>query len=215
MVLSSTQSVANTGRPGPELPPQGEHRVQRGETLGILASRYGLSVAALAEANDIVDVDLIVIGSVLGIPRAGVAPEPAHEPVGASPAAVPPAPAEANAAGPAPTDGAEGAAAATAPVPQRDAHPGVARLEALYREARFEEALAASGELVLGDRSDTGTRARLELLRGKLATAFGRAEQARDHFARARKIDPSLALPADDSPKVAALFRAARGAGTR
>lgn len=189
MVLSSTGSVANPAPQGGELPPRGEHAVQRGETLGILASRYGVSVAELAEANDILDVDLIVIGRVLRVPRR---PEVALQ---ESP--TPPTRASRD----------ESEPAATA-VPA-DPHPGLTQLEALYRHARFEEALAGSQGPAIVDTRDTRVRARLELLRGKLATAFGRGDEARRHFARARSLDPSLVLPADGSPKVAALFRAA------
>lgn len=46
-----------------ELP--GEHIVLAGETLYSIANRYGTTVEALAEANDITNMDLIFIGQVL------------------------------------------------------------------------------------------------------------------------------------------------------
>jgi LysM repeat protein len=57
----------------------GRHRVAAGDTLGRVAARYGVSVAALASANGIADPNLIVAGSVLTIPTAGELP-----PVGAT-----------------------------------------------------------------------------------------------------------------------------------
>jgi len=43
--------------------------VTRGETLGEIASRYGMSMQALAKANDIEDADVLETGQVLKIPR--------------------------------------------------------------------------------------------------------------------------------------------------
>ncbi len=234
--------MANPGPSTSELPPHGEHTVRRGETLGILATRYGMSVAELAEANDILDVDLIVIGRELHIPG----PVAVAAPAAGRPEATP----EENAsrepgssrvesdraataeetdpsAGPSGSGESDpgvvdrGPVASTRDVPSEpavattfaaagaDPHPGLTQLEMLYRDARFEEALAGSHGPAVVDTRDARARARLELLRGKLATAFGRSDEARGHFARARALDPALALPADGSPKVAALFRAA------
>lgn len=52
------------------------HTVQPGETLSDVASRYGTSVAAIAESNDIDDVDRVISGSNLRIGGDPV-PEPA------------------------------------------------------------------------------------------------------------------------------------------
>lgn len=46
------------------------YTVQPGDTLGIIASRYGVTVEALAAANGIVDVNRIEVGQVLAIPGA-------------------------------------------------------------------------------------------------------------------------------------------------
>lgn len=46
----------------------GQHVVQPGETLSGLAGRYGVSVTALAAANDLADPNLIVAGARLRIP---------------------------------------------------------------------------------------------------------------------------------------------------
>lgn len=45
-----------------------EHRVAPGESLSAIASRYGTSVSALAEANSIPNPNLIVIGQLLRLP---------------------------------------------------------------------------------------------------------------------------------------------------
>ena len=46
------------------------HTIQRGETLGGIAGRYGVTVPALAKANGVADPNRIVAGSVLSIPGA-------------------------------------------------------------------------------------------------------------------------------------------------
>ena len=62
--------------------PTKSHEVRIGETLSSIASAYGVSLEALARANDIVDVNFIVSGERLEIPgRLGS--------VGASPSATP------------------------------------------------------------------------------------------------------------------------------
>ena len=51
-----------------------EHRVQRGETLGHIAGRYGTSVSAIRAANNYVNPKRLQIGQRLIIPRSGAAP---------------------------------------------------------------------------------------------------------------------------------------------
>ena len=51
-----------------------EHRVQRGETLGHIASRYGTNVTAIRAANNYVNPRRLQIGQRLIIPRAGAQP---------------------------------------------------------------------------------------------------------------------------------------------
>ena len=48
-----------------------EHRVQRGETLGHIAGRYGTSVTAIRAANNYVNPKRLQIGQRLIIPRSG------------------------------------------------------------------------------------------------------------------------------------------------
>ncbi len=45
-----------------------EHEVRAGESLSLIAELYGVTVEAIAEANDILDVSLIAVGQVLTIP---------------------------------------------------------------------------------------------------------------------------------------------------
>lgn len=63
----------------PPAPEGAEYTVVKGDTLGKIAKRFGVTVAALVEANSIKDPNLIRIGQVLVIP--GAEPEPEPEPV--------------------------------------------------------------------------------------------------------------------------------------
>ncbi|MEZ4553155.1 MAG: LysM peptidoglycan-binding domain-containing protein [Dehalococcoidia bacterium] len=68
------------------------HRVQPGETLGIIAWRWGTSVQALARTNGIADPDRIYAGQVLTLGGAAAAPvtgAPPSASVAAVPAAAP------------------------------------------------------------------------------------------------------------------------------
>ncbi len=63
--------------PGPNPNPQpspGTHVVQAGETLAIIAARYGRTVAALVAANNLASADRIFAGQRLVIPSAPAAP---------------------------------------------------------------------------------------------------------------------------------------------
>ncbi len=140
----------------------------------MLATRYGIPVEALAEANGIIDVDLIVAGKTLRIPP------PARRAAIASSLSV-----------------------------------ALSRVERLYRDARFHDALAATGAQVFDSLDDPALRAQLELLRGKIQTAFGDSERAVRHFRTAVELAPELELPSPTSPKIAAHFQAARIAARR
>ncbi len=50
---------------------QAIHTVQPGESLSILANRYGVTVGALAKANRILNYDYIQAGQVLFVPATG------------------------------------------------------------------------------------------------------------------------------------------------
>jgi LysM repeat protein len=78
LVLGGSASAAPVG---PVEPTRTEHTVAPGDTLSRIAAAHGLTVADLAAANDIDNVDRIVVGQVLQVPTGATAPEePAPEP---------------------------------------------------------------------------------------------------------------------------------------
>lgn len=81
---SQTPSAQNTAASGPAthtpIPPTAaalkKYIVQAGDTLFKIASEYGLTVDALAKANQIENVDMIRVGQELIIPAPGVTETP-------------------------------------------------------------------------------------------------------------------------------------------
>jgi LysM repeat protein len=63
----------------------GTYVVQAGDTLGRIAARFGTTVAAIAQANNIVNVNLIYVGQVLRISGAPVSPPGAPTAAGPAP----------------------------------------------------------------------------------------------------------------------------------
>src|SRR5689334_13693387 len=66
----------STPQPGGQV---GSYTVQPGDTLGRIAARFGTTVAAIAQANNIVNPNLIFVGQVLqiaGAPASGGQPAP-------------------------------------------------------------------------------------------------------------------------------------------
>lgn len=62
-----------TAEPGTPTPlPEGvqTYTIQRGDTIALIAGRFGITVEALVEANNIENVDRIEVGDVLVIPPA-------------------------------------------------------------------------------------------------------------------------------------------------
>lgn len=51
-----------------------KHTVQRGQTLSAIASRYGVSVSSISQANNLKNVNRITVGMTLVIPKHGAAP---------------------------------------------------------------------------------------------------------------------------------------------
>jgi tetratricopeptide (TPR) repeat protein len=90
------------------------------------------------------------------------------------------------------------------------------RCEAELRAARFEQALASAGEVraridAREGAADAASRIRLEIASATVYVALGQHDAALESLERALAIDPSLELdPALTSPKVLAVFRAAR-----
>lgn len=75
-------SVGGASSPGGATVRTGSHVVVAGETLGLIATRYGTTVDALVRANNLASPNLVWAGIHLAIPGAG------HESFDASPAAV-------------------------------------------------------------------------------------------------------------------------------
>jgi murein DD-endopeptidase MepM/ murein hydrolase activator NlpD len=62
--------AAATAAPGPQA---GQHRVAKGERLGAIAGRYGVSLEAMAKANSLSPPYVIMVGQVLQVPADGAA----------------------------------------------------------------------------------------------------------------------------------------------
>ncbi|GAC1320704.1 MAG: hypothetical protein NVSMB12_20530 [Acidimicrobiales bacterium] len=90
-------SAGPVASPGPS-----RYTVVPGDTLGVIATRFGTSVAALAVDNHIANPDLITVGQVLNVPGPG-GPAPAPTPAVTPPP--PPPPVVATTAGAAPGSG--------------------------------------------------------------------------------------------------------------
>jgi len=66
-----TESVAEPENPAdfPTAVPSRSHTVQAGENLTTIAQQYGVTVAAIAAANEITDPDRVTVGTILIIPE--------------------------------------------------------------------------------------------------------------------------------------------------
>ncbi|MEZ5227626.1 MAG: LysM domain-containing protein [Acidimicrobiales bacterium] len=69
----STTAPAPTTVPPPPTTVQVNYVVQSGDSLSVIASRFGVSTQALADFNAISDVNSIVVGQELSIPPTTVA----------------------------------------------------------------------------------------------------------------------------------------------
>ncbi len=168
------------------------HTVEPGETVWEIAERYGSSVASVIRENNIEDPSKIWAGTRLRI----------RFPSGADP-----------------SDQAEGKSHAVDPE-AADTATLLDRCEAELRAAHFEQALASAGEArgridVRNDAADNPDRVRLEIASATAYVALGQNDAALESFERALIADPDLELDlALTSPKVLAVFRAARGRAT-
>jgi len=169
------------------------HTVAPGETLTAIAQQYRISIASLVRANEISDTQKIRAGARLRIP---ISPE-----LAATHAVEKAAPEAKVALG----------ASGSDPI-------GVVleRCEAEVRAARFEQALATAADLrarldARADATDAATRVRLEIASATAYVALDQRDAALEALERALAAEPSLELdPAQTSPKVLAVFRAAR-----
>ena len=83
-----TRRVA-TAKPAPPVNRNAtQHKVQTGETLSLIAQRYGVSMQNLVAINNLSDPNQVVVGQTLKL-RGTPKPKPAAKPVAAQPAAQP------------------------------------------------------------------------------------------------------------------------------
>ncbi len=170
-----------------------DHTVERGETIWEIADRYGASAASVVRENEIEDPSKIWVGTRLRIPI----------PIGTDPAL--------DAEEKVDTEDSEAAEIAAL----------LGRCEAELRAAHFEQALASAGEArdridARNGTADDPDRVRLEIASATAYVALGQNDAALESLERALVANPDLELdPALTSPKVLAVFRAARGRATR
>ena len=177
------------------------HTLEPGETLTEIADRYGTSIASLIRENEITDPKKIWAGARLRIP--------------ASATRIPTLDAEAEVDAGAEVD-TEAEVDAEDPESTEIASM-LDRCETELRAARFEQALESAAavreqlEARKGD-GDDQSHVRLEIASATAYVALGQTNAALESLERALIADPSLKLdPALTSPKVLAVFRAARG----
>jgi LysM repeat protein len=162
------------------------HTLEPGETLTEIAERYGTSIAGLIRENEIDDPSTIWAGTRLLIPASAkrTLPLDAEDPESTEIASV------------------------------------LDRCEAQIRAARFQQALESAAEVRERLEARTGagdeqSRVRLEIASATAYVALGQTDAALESLERALIADPNLELdPALTSPKVLAVFRAARGRAT-
>lgn len=187
----ATESDTETGGTPSEAPFY--HTVESGETLSAIAVRYGTSVDSLIRENDVADERNVWAGTRLRIPTSAQR---------------------------IPTPNADADIEAEDPT-EAEIASVLERCEAEVRAARFEQALESAAEVrewldVPSAAGDSQRRVRLEIASATAYVALGRADAALESLERALIADPDLELdPALTSPKVLAVFRAARGRAPR
>lgn len=187
-------------------PAELHYRVRAGDTLSRIAEAHDVSLRALAERNRLRDPDRLEIGEVLTIP--GVSP-PAVASVSAAPPA--PAPVAAPASPPAAAEQATHDAREMQSVEEL-----LLLAEEELRSAQFDEAFhsAKAAEWLLVGVDDPGSapqRARLEVVRATVHSAYGKEAEARSSFERALDANPALELdPASSPPKLRRLLEDVR-----
>lgn len=78
LILPGVTASDNTGQQTPTAELNPTHFVQPGETLFTIASQYGVSIAEVSAANNILNPDLIQVGQALEIP---LGPKPTPQPL--------------------------------------------------------------------------------------------------------------------------------------
>jgi putative chitinase len=75
-IYPGQQLIIPAGSGNPQPPPQSYYTVQRGDTLARIAARFGTTVWAIAQANNIQNINWIYAGMYLVIPSGGSYPPP-------------------------------------------------------------------------------------------------------------------------------------------
>ncbi len=171
------------------------YQVRPGDSLSRLAACSGVSVAELAERNQIPDPDLLLAGERLQLPQGHRC-------------------AEARSDTRAPT---RAAARATDPAARASAERRLATANERLDAADFETSLANAAACVRAlesaelDASAEAIRVRCHVVAGMAAAGLGRRDHAIDEFRRAYALDPDLELAPDEiSPRIVELMSAAR-----
>jgi LysM repeat protein len=98
LIIPGGSSPAPQPTPGPQPTPQptappgggGVYVVQRGDTLGRIAARFGTTVQAIVAVNPGINPNLIFVGQQINLPGSGPAPQPTPAPTGTTPPPPPP-----------------------------------------------------------------------------------------------------------------------------
>ena len=179
-------SEGGPAAPAPVAPKLTTYRVHPGDSLSRLAACSGISVAELANSNQIPDPDLLVAGERLELPQG-------HRCAAATGAGDPAAAARARA--------------------ERLLATADARLEAADFEASLASAEACVRELESHepDTKANAVGARCHFVAGTAAAGLDRRERAIEEFRRAYVLDPRLDVaPEMTSPRIVELLSAAR-----
>jgi LysM repeat protein len=98
LIIPAGSGPAPQPTPGPQPTPQptappsggGVYVVQRGDTLGRIAARFGTTVQAILAVNPGINPNLIFVGQQINLPGSGPAPQPTPAPTGTTPPPPPP-----------------------------------------------------------------------------------------------------------------------------
>jgi LysM repeat protein len=80
-IPGSSAPAESAPPPAAETPVTTTHIVQPGETLGLIAQNFGVSMALLVQANNLSNPSLLFVGQTLIIPGGGTSDSPAAQPV--------------------------------------------------------------------------------------------------------------------------------------
>jgi LysM repeat protein len=177
------------------------YSVQRGDTLTEIAQRHEVDVAELVEHNGLADPDRIKLGQTLAIPvEAEPAPAPGSRETSQQLFAAVQGLIESLRRSPEAESGVD-------PAEYAALQELLAMAEEELRAARFDEAehSAKAAERLLGAQSDSSAsgayRARLEVVRATVQSAFGDMDEAQRSLERALEANPELELDPSSTPR--------------